>query len=868
MLISFDDQAADLVVTEAGAAASTLRDQGPSRRGAVEVACDEFSGNYARLFEVACSVESQDRLKLAGVLEGLVRQVGEAKTLAKRENDRLAELQAWQDRDDRRRRDDLFGFQGLGASIFDPKPSESPVAAPTISAAFIPQQRTRGASQSHWGGTTSADPVDLRGFVRVSQDANSVLGPALSAVRTAWSGFVSACSWVRFGTTNFVAGFGDYLGENRSDVAWIKRVAQAFEDAGSGQISDFELSLSVAAGDPEYLTALLGSDDLTVEQVGIAVAYLSAYPHLALHVGGIVAGEVRELNLDSGRDDIDRVAALLNGFARKDLVSKAILTNLGGEGMIQALSLIGDLGWSLGGSEESGRLAVGLREVFRRGESVMTEADSRKLARELVAYLRSDDRLDSSFSSNDPFALSYLLRDSVLSTPFLGELGNELDAFERAWTGGDGMWERLTMNPVGIGAFFDEDASGAAFDPMTSYMSALGLNGEAALQFFAGTGGLMPLGPTEAFGRQEYWIERRLWGHDDFNGLLAALDAATTSPGHTSDPQAIGLTSTAVEMLANRTRGVNFAGDKISFPSEDEKILPGTLGVGASTHLAHILGTYMESVEYSVYHDWTPSESRIGRDRSIERAGSSQFYDMPVFHVGDLRVLIKAGASTDDGFAAFRQALTNYQDVHFDQVIRNHYGNDNFQSVLNNATNHDARLEAFFIKNVGEASIAEGLSEDERIKTWVNLASDLAGRVPISMIPGVGPLAGFLSEQALDVGTDSLAQHLIQSQAHNAEDAVITANDLASDSLAGRRNSIVGSLYNNGVISRADVDALASRMGHGGQVDAWFADGFPDSKTIRSDTDLQDLVIKLAEDRVDMNEYKQNYENEFRKYFE
>jgi len=82
----------------------------------------------------------------------------------------------------------------------------------------------------------------------------------------------------------------------------------------------------------------------------------------------------------------------------------------------------------------------------------------------------------------------------------------------------------MSGTALGGGNLFDGEDSEGAFDPFTSYMTALGNNGEGALQFF-----------SEGDNRQEYYIGHRKWGHDNFEGLLSALDAATTDPGNLSD---------------------------------------------------------------------------------------------------------------------------------------------------------------------------------------------------------------------------------------------------------------------------------------------------------------------------------------------
>lgn len=248
MSISFDNAAADLLITTAGDAADELREQGSGRRTAAETAVDGFSGTYATLFETACAIESEDRGKLAGVLDELVTQVEDAKLKAEEEVQRQADLTAWTERESARERERATGLTGTAGPIsepYDPKPSETPVQAPTVSAAFT----ARGRSRSPGAGSTgksSAVPNNLGTFVTNAKSANDRLEEDVTAVKTAWAGFTSSCSWVSLGTSSFVTGFENLLEENRDDVDWIERVAAAFELAGSGGVFNPATPLSDA----------------------------------------------------------------------------------------------------------------------------------------------------------------------------------------------------------------------------------------------------------------------------------------------------------------------------------------------------------------------------------------------------------------------------------------------------------------------------------------------------------------------------------------------------------------------------------------------------------------------------------------------
>src|SRR5690606_5329444 len=127
--------------------------------------------------------------------------------------------------------------------------------------------------------------------------------------------------------------------------------------------------------------------------------------------------------------------------------------------------------------------------------------------------------------------------------------------------------------------------------PMASYMTALGNNDEAALQFFTEGGE-----DENGVDRQEYWIQKRLWSHDDFTGLLAALDAATTGEDNLDDPEsaekAARLMSSTVDLLANR--------DKLDHYGSGEDFNPDDVSAEGTEHLAHMIGTYMQSVDLAL----------------------------------------------------------------------------------------------------------------------------------------------------------------------------------------------------------------------------------------------------------------------------
>lgn len=268
--IQYDEAAADAVLKAAGAAADRLRGQGPARRSAAESAMDDFRGAYAKRFEESVQIEAGDRPKLTSALDDLVDQVTEATSAAERERRRREQLAAWQLRQDERDRQvaaDPLGLHGSSSlGVFDFKPSEIPIAPPTISVAFSARGRTRtGGGTAE--GTSSAVPGSLRSFARDSRAADRAAEEKLTALRTAWHGFTGRCGWVRIANASFLAGADRLLDENREDAAWLERIADAFDRAGgSGDLSNAALDIAAPADLPPALQQLL-DPDLTAAEV-------------------------------------------------------------------------------------------------------------------------------------------------------------------------------------------------------------------------------------------------------------------------------------------------------------------------------------------------------------------------------------------------------------------------------------------------------------------------------------------------------------------------------------------------------------------------------------------------------------------------
>lgn len=296
MSVEFDDDAAASLVRVARDVDGRLRDVGVLRRGAVETAVTDFAGGYSLLFKAASTIEAEDRGRLASVLDDLAGQVEKALEKVSEERDRQSRLADWRERDAererRRERENLLGDIGVGIdAFFDPKPSGTPVAPPTITAVFSPRQRIRtsgGGSSSTL--ESSADPDHLRTFVSQARADDSGLSHEFIQLGNAWTAFTSSCSWVPLGSTTFFGGFEQLLAENRSDADWIEKIANAFAAAGGGVLLDHALDLVATViaplSDQELLDAL---SSLPAKELA---AMLAASPELKSQLMSIDPAEI------------------------------------------------------------------------------------------------------------------------------------------------------------------------------------------------------------------------------------------------------------------------------------------------------------------------------------------------------------------------------------------------------------------------------------------------------------------------------------------------------------------------------------------------------------------------------------------------
>jgi hypothetical protein len=567
-------------------------------------------------------------------------------------------------------------------------------------------------------------------------------------------------------------------------------------------------------------------------------------------VGQKLADQADDVDSDTGRRQLEALTTLLTTYGVDATIARSFTMTLGGPKVLDLVERLGNNVYN----HPSGRAVLGLAQAIKatveRGANAMTDDEQRAYAKSLT------DAIADQEMSNRTLPLSYLLRDGHFGTAFLDTMGDELDHMERS-AERLGFWRSLASADRGVTWLFGDDKTEAAFDPVASYMSALGNNGDAALQFF-----------TEGDGRKEYWIQHRVWSHDDFDGLLSALDAATTSPDTVNDVEAHRLVSETVDYLANR--------DKLDWGgTSGEGFHPGDVGDSGTRHLAHLIGSYMPSVDVAL-QERLPDGSQLGENglQSITDDRIGRLSNMPIFEASELKQLVNVAVSTDDGFMEMRDRVSLYQNVQLNNSVSTH------GYVDNQTANADARIEGFFVNAVGDTKIAEAAEQDARVQSWIDLGKDAVGAIPV---PG-GKVVEFLASHAIDHGANALSDAYANAESHT----VVSENNYATAALAARHQAMEQALVNGGAITPQDVAANLSGVtdSHGHQytiddVNRWMPGGHyptPDQYKAMSPQErnafesamrtLSNRELPNGQPLVDTTNYDQSYKDMFSEYFE
>lgn len=191
--IAFDHSTAKALISALRTADDRVHRQSMQWADAVDTAMDEFEGAYSSLFSGNATNEQRDRSELCFHLQNVARQVEYAQEEARAEQERLAAVADWEQRYAAWQADADSGpvwwtpftdpqYGGLMWS----RPSQTPTRRPTIRSEVAVRDRDR---------VSSASSSNLRSFVAIAERCHGIVEEELEALRTAWSGFSSNCSW-------------------------------------------------------------------------------------------------------------------------------------------------------------------------------------------------------------------------------------------------------------------------------------------------------------------------------------------------------------------------------------------------------------------------------------------------------------------------------------------------------------------------------------------------------------------------------------------------------------------------------------------------------------------------------------------------
>ncbi|PZE95345.1 hypothetical protein DEI95_03040 [Curtobacterium sp. MCBD17_008] len=392
MGIEFEDAAAVRLLACASEVALSLRAGSAGRRASAEDALRDFHGAYARLYEQAHTVESEDRVRLVRALDDLAGQLHVVRRQAHDEQRRQHDLAAWHERE--RQRDQVL--VGVGAplrpaldwsdAVVDPKPSETPVRPTPLTARFRARTRVRTSSGGS-GGRSGADPDRLRRVAARARAQDAATAQELTRVRNAWVTFSRTCAWVPVDDASLVPGFEDHLAENAADAAWLDRIADAFAAAGGGSLSDGVLDAAGASRLPRELQRVLDPSSTTVE---VAAAW---------HALGLSDQDVEALPLRTKLQlaGIDGLPAVARDIASR-AVLRAAVANPG-----RVYRMLG-LPYTYGavGLEEFTRQVLALRDGLERADqSAARLAPPSAQVGQLVGFGTSNGALVAAISLGD-----------------------------------------------------------------------------------------------------------------------------------------------------------------------------------------------------------------------------------------------------------------------------------------------------------------------------------------------------------------------------------------------------------------------------------------------------------------------------------
>lgn len=151
-LMNFDKGVADRMIGACRDAARTLQDQRGGRESISTAALAEFQGVFGDCFRENVAAERAARSELVHMLEGVARQVQDAKSAAEVEQRRLDELTEWAL---------ATGWASAGSGVavdLGPCPSTEETDRPVVNAGNA-RQGLRAWASGSTSGASAADPA-------------------------------------------------------------------------------------------------------------------------------------------------------------------------------------------------------------------------------------------------------------------------------------------------------------------------------------------------------------------------------------------------------------------------------------------------------------------------------------------------------------------------------------------------------------------------------------------------------------------------------------------------------------------------------------------------------------------------------------
>lgn len=472
-------------------------------------------------------------------------------------------------------------------------------------------------------------------------------------------------------------------------------------------------------------------------------------------LGEKLAEKGREIHAPADDEESKAYIAMLQSWSHDPATMAAFQLELGPEGSLRLMSQWArnyDDPWDHNYSEQQSQLMALMQQSLETATlpGGFSTQEERDFAHGLVdaATVDSEDLMGRG-AYNPSGALAFLLRDGHFGDEFIETTLGDLDQYERQDNNGaSGLWGNRWNEPD-FSRFmpFGDANTTNNLDPLASAFSAVANNPEVALSFFADDDGDPP--------RAEYYIKERNWDQDNFDGISAALDAATTDPDIIGGDEA---TRNAAAKLASQT--VNYFSER-KYVDDIPEMLARQPENGAAEDLAHILSTYMNGVN-------------SGLDNKDADIG--QYNGVPAFDRESLEKFGLAAMSTDQGLAEVTNGMNQYRALHLGELADNlaEHDTDDNRSLLRTGIQEDARLQGFFLDVQGEDKIHDAAARDARTRAMISHLTDVVDLVPI---PGVDQLEGVTKDavnltintvkgSAYDSFADSIAHEESDTRSH------------------------------------------------------------------------------------------------------